>query len=100
MITRDYWVRCHAATRRGRGKRRRCVADFSPPSVGRPAVPGSVPNLTAFFFVATAASALLWLEGDSPFAALAIIAVVFTPFLIYFLTSSFQASIGVLVAAT
>ncbi len=76
------------------------MAEFSPPSLRKPAVPGSIPDLTAVFFLALTASALLWLEGDSPFGALAIVAIVFTPFLIYFLTASSQAAVGVLIVAT
>jgi O-antigen ligase len=67
--------------------------------MGKPAAQGSIPNLTIVFLAALTASALLWLEGDSPVGALAILAVVFTPILVYFLTASSQAAVGVMIAA-
>src|SRR6266700_3055403 len=67
--------------------------------MGKSAVQESLPNLTAVFLVALTASALLWLEGDSPVGALVILSVVFTPILVYFLTASFQAAVGVMIAA-
>jgi len=75
------------------------VAEFSPPSLGKPAVPGSIPDLTAVFLLALAASALLWQEGDSPIAATAIVTIVFTPVLLYLITASSQVAVGVLIAA-
>lgn len=76
------------------------MAEFSPPSLGRPALPGSVPDLTPVFLLALTVSALLWLEGDSPITAMVLLAIVFAPFLIYFLTASFQVAVGFLIAGT